>query len=467
MNKKNLKTSFSFSENNTFTGEISGYTHQGLGVTRYQNKVVFVPYALKGEIIEILPIAEKKNIVYGQIAKICKQSPHRTTPACDLTKTCGGCALQHADYTEQLNIKTEIIQNALERLGKQKNIQDKIKPIISMTEPYHYRNKGVFRSTLKNGKLSLGFLEENTHKVVDHRCTLLFPAEINNLLNNLEKLINQQFISLQKCLSGVVIRTSFYEKKSSLILLINNPKSKTKKLAVKTENAIKEFYKSLQTTTNSLKIFGYSIDNGEVNPLYTNLKILSREQVLTEQLGNIKYEISPESFFQVNPIQTEKMLNYIKSLLPENKILRIIDAYSGIGTIGLALAEKAKTVDFIEIIPKAVKNTEKNCQINQIKNANCYCGKAENLFKTVSNNHAQTDHQVVIIDPPRKGCQPQLLQSILDFSPEQIIYVSCNPATLARDLAYLTPNYYLESVQPLDMFPQSYHVENIVSMSKK
>ncbi|MGI5824698.1 MAG: 23S rRNA (uracil(1939)-C(5))-methyltransferase RlmD [Bacillota bacterium] len=464
MSKKNIKNptkSADFPATAAFCGEITGYTHQGLGVTRHQGRVVFVPYALKGEQAEITPTGKKKGILYGKITKLTQSSANRTEPLCKLYTECGGCSLQHADYAEQLKIKEEIVRNSLERLGNLTNIAEKIKPVIGMTQPCHYRSKGVFRLSFSDGVYHLGFLAENSHTVAKSRCTLLFPSGINQILDNLEYYLNNGFQYLAEALSSVMIRTSFGKNQSMLILFV-------KKSAYKPQISLslKKIYDKLSPELPGLTVFGYSLDSGEPNPLYNNLTLLSPESVITEKLNGISYQISPASFFQVNPEQAAKMLTYIKKQLKDRKNLQIIDAYSGIGTIGLALAETAFGVDCIEVIPEAVKNAAKNCRINNLPNVRCHCGKAEELFHKVSRNHPDDTEKLVIVDPPRKGCHTSLLRGILDFAPQSLIYVSCNPSTLARDLAILQESYEISSVQPFDMFPQSYHVETVVLMSR-
>lgn len=455
--------------NQVTEGKVTGITHQGLGVVRVGEFVVFVPEALPEEEIFFQVVKKQKGIYYGKLIDVIKKSPERMAPPCELYKECGGCALQHAQYKKQLAIKTEIVEAAMERIGRLYLVED-VRPAIGMAEPFHYRNKGVFRLKETKAGFKLGFLAEGSHEVVEGRCNLLFPENINNLLASLEKQLNTPaYNALAKSLTGVFVRTSFADNSLMLILLVkgmaNKKQKKANKISDFLKNSIAELGEKLGVENPQLEVFGYSVDSGEVNPIYTNLQILSEKEYITEELLGVKYQISPASFFQVNTKQAEKMLEYVSSLLPKTENLQIIDAYSGIGTIGLNLAKKAKRVECIEIVPQAVEDAKKNCVLNNIENVGFHLGKAEELFDKVSQN-LENGEKVVIIDPPRKGCNEELLDAILDFEPKTVIYVSCNPATLARDLAILNEKYEVTSVQPFDMFPQSYHIENVVMLNK-
>lgn len=444
-------------------GAVSGCSHEGLGVVRHESGVIFVKNALPGEQVRLRVDGKKRGVFFGTALEVLEKSPSRVEPKCRIFDSCGGCALQHCEYEEQLRLKGEIVKNALTRIGKLENISDKIHPVIGMAEPYHYRNKGVFRvgmDSADGGRIHLGFLEEGSHRVTAGRCSLLFAAEINRLLDTLEDMLSQdEYKRLAAALTKVMVRRSAAHGEIMLILMIK---------AEAADNPLKEdinsLWQQLRTAAPDLKVFGYSADHGEINPIYDNLTFCSEGRQIRERLGNVEYEISPASFFQVNSAQTAKMLNYIRGLISE-RTGQIIDAYSGIGTIGLALAADVKRVECIEVVPRAVADAEANCRLNHFTNVGCHCGRAEELFRKVAKS--SDDNRLVIVDPPRRGCHHQLLQGILDFAPEHVIYISCNPATLARDLADLSASYAVESVQPFDMFPQSYHVECVVLMGRK
>ena len=458
-------------------GTVNGCTHQGLGVVRAQGQVVFLPNALPDEVVRLEITGFRKGVFSGRVLEQIAPSPHRAEPKCQLFGRCGGCALQHAQYEEQLRLKREIVVSSLERIGGLKNSAELVRPVIGMAEPYHYRSKGVFRPAFYDGRFYFAFLEENSHRVTADRCNLLFPPQINDLLTAAEEIFNGDFWQLAGELTGALVRTAFADGQLMLILLLKNqtPPAKGRKNNKKSKNKPRldeavtkqtaEFFEKLKQAVPQLTVFGYSADSGEINPIYSNLTILSEHTAITETIGDVKYEISAASFFQVNPVQTAKMLEYIKKIAATCPNPWVIDAYSGIGTIGLALAKVAERVECIEIVPQAVRDAQNNCRLNNLTNVNCVCGKAEELFHQVSRG-CESGQRLVIVDPPRKGCQRQLLEGILNFAPEQVVYVSCNPATLARDLAILTADYEIKSVQPFDMFPQSYHVESVVLLSK-
>lgn len=445
-------------------GAVSGCSHEGLGVVRCESGVIFVKNALPEEKVRLRVDGKRRGVFFGTALEILEKSPRRVEPKCQIFGSCGGCALQHCAYEEQLRLKGEVVQNALTRIGKLENISDKIHPVIGMAEPYHYRNKGVFRVSMDSaevGRIHLGFLEEGSHRVTAGRCSLLFSAQINRLLNTLENILSQdEYKRLTAALTKVMVRRSAAHGEMMLVMMVRS-EAAGKHLA----GEMNSLWQRLQSLDPLLKVFGYSLDHGETNPIYDNLTFCSEQRQIRERLGAVKYEISPASFFQVNSAQTAKMLEYIRGLIPEDT-RQIIDAYSGIGTIGLALATDVKRVECIEVVPQAVADAEENCRLNDFTNVGCHCGRAEELFHRVAKN-CEGGGRLVVVDPPRKGCHHRLLQGILDFAPEHIIYVSCNPATLARDLAVLTENYAVKSVQPFDMFPQSYHVENVVLMRRK
>ena len=443
-------------------GAVSGISHEGMGVVRHGGNVVFVKNALPDEAIRLLVESKRRGVFFGTALDILTESQLRAEPECKLFGNCGGCALQHCSYSGQLQLKGEIVKNALLRIGKLGDISNLVRPIIGMAEPWHYRNKGVFRvSRNDEGGICLGFVEEGSHRVAAGRCSLLFPREVNCLLDQLEStLAEDEYDKSAAALTKVMVRRSQYNGEMMLILMIQ-AEAADEWLKAQMES----LWQRLRAAIPGLKVFGCSIDHGEINPIYDNLTFFSEAQTITERLGGVRYAVSPVSFFQVNPQQAAQMLSYIRGLIPEGTG-QIIDAYSGIGTIGLALAEAAQRVECIEVVPQAVADAEANCRLNSLNNVSCHCGRAEELFCRVAEN-CKGSGRLVVIDPPRKGCHRELLQGILDFASEHVIYVSCNPATLARDLAILSERYQVLSVQPFDMFPQSYHVETVVMLGRK
>ncbi len=463
MSKKNhlfRSDSPDFLPGTSFVGEITGYTHRGLGVTRQKGRVVFVPGLLYGEKAEITISGAQKGVLLGAVKKLLRASPHRVAPPCPYFQECGGCALQHMDYRQQLRLKEETVANTLRRVGGFNNLSAALRPIVSMSNPYHYRNKGIFRLyTTPDGDCHLGFLAEHSHTIASGRCTLLFPVAVNELLERLEQHLNRNKAFPVTALRGVLARVSFSDNTLMLILLTNGT------LTTAQQQATAALWENLRREEPRLRVFGYTpLERG--GPNFRRLTLISSQSVIYERLRGIEYAISPASFFQVNPLQTTAMLDALEAFLP-SKSFQLIDAYSGIGTIGLALSRRADRVDCIEIVPEAVADARANCRRNQLTTVRCHLGKAEELFQAVSRDLPTHQEKVVIVDPPRKGCHQQLLRSILDFAPDRLLYVSCNPATLARDLAILSVDYTIDAVQPFDLFPQSYHVETICALSKR
>ena len=435
-------TSTEFLQGSRAIVDISGYTHRGLGVARVQGRVIFVQGALRGEQVEVVITGQKKKVLQGRVSKIIRSSAERTSPICPIFDSCGGCHLQHISYAEELYFKTEQVAAALRRIAK---ITDKIElqPIIPADELYHYRNKGIFHLLHGDTKTSLCFWDEGSHNPAADCCTMLFAPNINALTNWLQ---NE---SLPPNLSDIMIRRSSANGDLMLAAILKD--SNRNSILHLLESAVEKF--------PDVKVIASQTPSG--------WQVHSATDCLTDCLGNTFYQLSAASFFQINNEQTLKLLKTATNLL-KNNCQTVVDAYCGIGTIGLYLAKhlpNIKHLTGIELNESAVQNARTNAKLNNITNAEFFAGKAEVLFAKAAGAEKP---DVVIIDPPRRGCNITLLNSLLDLYPQNILYVSCNPATLARDLAILlNGGYQLSYIQPIDMFPRTYHVETVVLLSQK
>lgn len=425
------------------TARIGGYTHDGQGVARVERRVIFVPGALRDELVELEITVERKKIFYARLRRVLEPSAQRQEPICPVYDGCGGCHLQHMSYDEEAAFKQEQVAAALQRIGNVGADSCEYRQILTAEQQYYYRNKGIFHVVRDDSGQRLEFWDEASHEPAGATCELLFPKQIQRLTNWLSAQ------NLPQNVTDVMIRYAFAADELMLCLDLNN--SDTARAAALLRQAADEFA--------NLQVWGVKID-GEY-------QVLSERQFIREQLGNVQYQISPAAFFQVNNRQTLRMLETVKSCFePEDKIS--LDAYCGIGTLGISLAKNLPNLQAligVEINSAAVRNAKQNAEINQVANAEFWQGKAEQEFAKIVKRHKKID--VVIVDPPRRGCHRNLLDGLLQLAPQKIIYVSCNPATLARDLKILcAEKYKCKFVQPLDMFPRTRHVETVVLMAR-
>ena len=390
--------------------KIEKLDHQGRGIGKINNKIIFIPYTLPDEIVEFKITKEKKNYLEGQAIKIIKPSEIRITPPCPYYTKCGGCNLMHLNYNEQLKYKQEKIENII---SKYTNKDIKINKIIKAEHQYYYRNKITLHA-----EDEIGFYKNNSKNIIKINKCIIADKSINNIIKEL-----------------------------------NDKKIKNNELIIRTNN--KETLLYIKNNNENLK--SIKADN-----IINNSKIIKGNNYIIENINNYKYLVSPTSFFQVNTEQTIKLYNKIKELAKITKNDKILDLYCGTGTIGLYLSKACKEVLGVEINKEAIKDANKNKIINNIKNATFIAGDAKEIIKKLKFNP-----DIIIIDPPRSGLFKGMINNLIKFKAKKIIYVSCDPITLARDLKELSNLYNIEEIQPLDMFPNTYHVECVTLLSKK
>lgn len=439
MSEKILSTDLT--PGSTLTVEISGYTHDGRGVARAQGRVIFVPGAVMGEQVAITVTGQQKKVLSGRLLKVIKPSAERTEPLCPAYQSCGGCQLQHISYGEELAFKQGQVAAALRRIGGLPEDLP-IQPVIAAEEIYHYRNKGVFHIARQGGQSSLCFWDENSHIPAQSPCELLFLPGIAGLAAWLQ---NQP---LPDNISDLMLRQSAANGDLLLAAVLND----------EDKNAVLPLLKAAQRQFAALKVCAVQTAKGWQN--------CTEQAYLTDALGNTAYQLSAPSFFQVNNSQMAKLLDTLAGLLAGDCEC-LLDAYCGIGTIGLYLAKNLPSLRRligVELNENAVQNARANAGLNNIKKAEFYDGKAEALFDDIAKRDRP---DTVVVDPPRRGCHPTLLRGLLKLLPPRIAYVSCNPATLARDLAVLQNGGYRPLViQPVDMFPRTHHVETVVLLAR-
>ncbi|MEN0665244.1 23S rRNA (uracil(1939)-C(5))-methyltransferase RlmD [Caldifermentibacillus hisashii] len=433
--------------------EFVDLTHEGQGVAKIDGFPVFVPGGLPGESAQIKILNVKKNYGYGKLIEIREKSPYRVEiPKEDMHKY-GGCQLHHMSYEGQLQFKQNLVEQTLTRIGKLQDVN--IHPIIGMEQPFHYRNKAQVPVGERNGRLITGFYKPRTHEIIDTDESVIHMEAINDAIKIVKEICSELGVTAynEEAHTGVLrhIMARFGRKTDELMIVLI---TRTEKLPHR-----KEIVEKIVAALPNVKSVVHN-----VNPKRTNVILGERTQVLWGQnviydyIGNVKFAISPRSFYQVNPVQTQVL--YDKALaytgLTGEEI--VFDAYCGIGTISLFLAQQAKKVYGVEVVSDAINDAKKNADLNGITNVEFTVGEAETVIPNWAKEGIHAD--VIVVDPPRKGCDAALLKTIIEMKPKRVVYVSCNPATLARDLGILEAGgYQTLEVQPVDMFPMTMHVE--------
>ena len=450
-----------FRKNDLVTLEIEDCGIDGEGIGKADGFTVFVKDAVIGDTVTAKIIKAKKNYGYGRLMEVLKPSPYRVEPKCEFARQCGGCQLQALSYDQQLVFKTNKVKGHLERIGGFTDIP--MEPIIGMDELFHYRNKAQFPvGRNKEGKIVTGFYAGRTHNIIENRDCALGVAENKEVLDRVIAHMEKYGIEPYNEATGkglvrhVLIRYGYFTKEVMVCLILNGNKIPKEEQLVK---SLCEIPGMTSITINVNKKRSNVILGEEICLLWG-------QEYITDRIGDISYQISPLSFYQVNPMQTQKL--YAKAL--EYADLHgqetVWDLYCGIGTISLFLAQKAKFVRGVEIVPAAIENAKENAKLNGLENTEFFVGKAEEVLpREYKKNGVYAD--VIVVDPPRKGCDETLLETMIEMNPERIVYVSCDSATLARDLKYLCERgYELRKVCPVDQFGMTVHVETVCLLSK-
>lgn len=439
--------------------------YEGEGVAKLDNNFpIFIDGALKGEKIKVKIIKVKKSYGYGKIIEILEPSEERREPACKIYKKCGGCKLQHMSYKAQLDFKRDRVKDCIEKIGKLNS--DLVKPTIGMENPYRYRNKVQLPIGIVNGELHIGFFAPRSHDIIDME-TCYIQDEVADkvvyltrqwiLKHNIKPYNVEGKYDESGILRHIMVRRG-YKTEEVMVVLVTNGKELPYK---------EDFVETIKENIKGIKSIIQNINSEKTNVILGKESItLWGEDTISDYIGEFKFNISPLSFFQVNPIQTEvlysKALDFAK--LSGEEV--VFDAYCGTGTITLFLSKKAKKVYGVEIVPQAIENAKENAKVNNIDNAEFFVGESEVVIPDLISKGIKGD--VVVVDPPRKGCDIKLLEAIASINPKRIVYVSCDPSTLARDLAILDKlGYKTIEVQPVDMFPETAHVENVAKLIKK
>ncbi len=437
-------------------------THDGAGVAKVAGYPLFIPNGLPGEKAKVKVIKTNKSYGIGRLIELYEKSPYRIEIEKSETHKYGGCQLEHISYEGQLKYKENQVRQVLTRIGKLEDVV--IHPILGMDDhPWHYRNKAQVPVGEKDGKLVAGFFKPRSHEIVDTDESLIQIREVNEAINAVKEICSKYKIPAyqEETHKGVLrhIMARCGKQTGELMVVII---TKTAELPHKNK-LVEEIIASLP----HVKSIVHNVNSKRTNVILgEKTTVLWGNEVIYDYIGNVKFAISALSFYQVNPDQTkvlyEKALDYADLSGDET----VIDAYCGIGTISLFLAQKAKRVFGVEVVPEAIEDAKRNAELNGMTNAEFAAGEAEVIIPKWYKEGNAAD--VLVVDPPRKGCDETLLQTIIEMKPKKVVYVSCNPATLARDLRILEDGGYKTlEVQPVDMFPQTTHVECVSQLVLK
>ncbi len=437
---------------------------KGEGIAKFEDYTIFIPGLIKGEVAKVKILKVQKDIAYAKIEEIITKSKYRVEPDCPKYEKCGGCDLRHMSYLQTIRLKKDALLKTLRKeLGDELD-SIKINKFVDMDYPFYYRNKLQFPVGIgEDGKAIMGVYSERSHRII--------PTTDCKIQNELAQEIAQSIIEFmnnnnipaydEKTLEGIVrhiiIRTAYSTEEIMITLVVND-------MAVPKEKELVKFltqkYRKIKTIVKNLNDQNTNVILGDTT------QVIYGDGYIFDYLGEYRFKISPLSFYQVNPIQTEKLYDVAINKAKLNGKENVFDLYCGIGTIGLFASRKANKVYGIEVIPEAIVDAKRNAVINNVKNIEFIAGEVESeLPKILKEENISPD--VVFVDPPRKGCAASVIKKLLEVKPSRIIYISCNPATLARDLKLLSEGYCIKEITPVDQFCYTHHVECVASLKLK
>ena len=443
-------------KNKNYNVKILDMGIEGEGIAKIDGYTTFIKGAITGEDAEIKMVKVNKDFGFGKLLKINKTSDEREEPMCDVFGRCGGCNLQHLNYESQLLHKVNIVKSTLK---KQLGYEPLVDEIIGMGIPYYYRNKVQY--PVSGGKI--GFYADRSHELVENEECFIQNQYIDKLAKftfSVLKKYNSSFYD-EKTGKGtfrhIVARIGVSTSEVMLIFVTNGEMFKNK------EKILNEILKEYPEITSIIQ--NINLTNGNVI-LGDKCITLHGEDYICDRLGDYKFKISPLSFYQVNPTQTEALYETAKEFAGLSGCETVFDLYCGIGTISMYMSGKSKKVYGVEVVPQAIENAKENAELNEVTNAEFIVGEVEKVIPKMYETGIKAD--AVFVDPPRKGCNITALQTIIDMKPEKLVYISCNPATLARDLKVLTEEAFdIKKIKLVDMFPQTSHVETCVLLTLK
>ena len=446
-------------KNEIYETVITDYTAEGQGVAHVEGCAVFIPNAIAGEKVKVRIEVAKKNWAAGKIVEILDKSPHRVNRACPISASCGGCDFHHMDYEEETRLKADRVRQALNRIGGENFAE---MPILSAPTCESYRNKAQYPVACKKGRAYAGFFKAGTHEVVENKRCLILPTESDQVKDAVIDYVNQFRVTVYDEATGKGLLRHIYVRRGAvsgqiLVCLVVNGRKLPK---------VEELVKRLE------KIPGFTTLVLSVNTKAGNA-VLGDEFItlhgpgyIEDTLCGLNFRLSPRSFYQVNHHQAQRLYEAAIAQAGITKEDTVLDLYCGVGTITLAMAKSAGKVIGVEVIPQAVQDAKDNAVRNGIENAEFFCGDAGQAALELESKGIKAD--VVVVDPPRKGLNADTIEALSRFAPRRIVYVSCDPATLARDVALLKERgYSVLNATAADLFPRCAHVETVVLLSRK
>ncbi|WBW99306.1 23S rRNA (uracil(1939)-C(5))-methyltransferase RlmD [Oceanirhabdus sp. W0125-5] len=452
-------------KNQVIDVRIESMGYHGEGIAKIDGFPIFIEEAIDGELVKVKIIKVKSKYAYGKIMEIIEPSNERREPKCNLYNRCGGCNLQHLSYEGQLQFKTNRVLDCITRIGNVKGVI--MHPTLGMEDPYSYRNKvqlpvGINKTNSNNG-VSIGFFAARSHEIINMNVCYIQDEVADKIIKYARRWMFKYNIKPydeeknEGLIRHIMVRKGFVTGEVMVVLVTNGIEIPD----------IKPFIDVLKKNVEGVTSIVQNINTKRTNVILGDkCKTLWGKGHIRDYIGKFEFNISPLSFYQVNPVQTEVLYNKALEYAELTGEETVFDAYCGTGTISLFLSQKAKKVYGVEIVPEAIKDAKKNAEQNNVKNAEFIVGEAEKIIPNMINEGIKAD--VVVVDPPRKGCDVALINALGEMRPKRIVYVSCDPATLARDLKFLEEKgYETVEVQPVDMFPQTAHIESVVKLELK
>ncbi len=450
-----MKKENPFVKNQDLELTIDGMTNEGQGVAHMDGVAFFVPETVVGETVLAHIIKVEKRYCIAKALEIRTPAPERVRPRCEAYPLCGGCTLQHMSYAEQLEQKRQFVVDALERLGGLSGVT--VEPVLGMEDPWRYRNKGSFPFGTSDGTAAFGFFAPRSHRLIPLFDCPIQSEQITRTARAVAAWANQNRISVYDETTGT----------GSLRACMVRVTADNRIMAVVVTKGKLPQEEALKRKLSFVDSLYHNRNDQQTNVLMgDSFRLLSGEPTLNETQCGLSFSVSPQSFLQVNPIQTERLYRTAIEYLAPKSTETIFDLYCGIGTISLQIAKQAGHVVGIECVPEAIEDAKQNAARNNLTNADFVCDVSEHALPKLLKIGTRPD--AIVLDPPRKGCEPQVLDAILKSSAARVVYVSCNPATLARDLNVLTDGgFVVQKVQPVDMFPHTAHVESVVKLIRQ
>lgn len=446
-------------KNQEFEVEIIDNGYEGEGIAKIDNFTIFIKGAIKGERCRIVIVKVNKSFAFGKLLEVLRSSEYRVNTDCTTYKRCGGCSLRHIKYEETLKIKKDMVQNLVNKTLKNKII---VNDVIGMDNPYNYRNKLQYPvGRDKNEIPVMGVFANRTHEIVPVENCLIQNKEAEKIAKEIFKFIKENNISIydEKTRSGairhIIVKIGIKTNEIMCIIVSNDENFSMEK----------EFVKYIISKFPNVKTIIKNINNKNTNVILGDKDIvLYGDGFIYDKLGDYTFKISAKSFYQTNPTQTEVLYNKAIEFAKLDKEDVLCDLYCGIGTIGIFASSKVKQVYGIEIVEEAVEAAKENTKINNVDNIEFVAGDVEKAFKELVEEH-HVEPTAIIVDPPRRGLDTTTINKMLELEVGKLVYVSCNPATMVRDMKMLEEKYEVEKIQPVDMFPYTSHVECVVAMT--